>query len=174
MFLTTMLHSGMPNGLTIPRIPKHETHYSIMKAMEAMAVPTFYEVGMEKYPRECPLGTDWPLAVPCEGGDAGSGTIDIKALSTLVDFLAKGHPIIVIFNYALPSREHMMRSKQLVKHSYQSSRKMACMNINTISTIQVILPHLSQEKDSGFTSMVHWGLLMLLSCKWNMKIVSQI
>ena len=52
------------------------------------------------YPEECPLGTEWPLAVPCEGGDAGNGTIDIKALSTLVDFFsAKGHPIIVIFNY---------------------------------------------------------------------------
>ena len=80
----------------------HETHYSIMKALEAMAIRTFYEVGMEKYPEECPLGMNsWPLAVPCEGGgDGGPGTIDIKALATLVDFFsAKGHPIIVIFNY---------------------------------------------------------------------------
>ncbi len=35
-----------------------------------------------------------------DGGDAGDGTIDIKALSTLVDFFsAKDHPIIVIFKY---------------------------------------------------------------------------
>ena len=80
----------------------HETHYSIMKALEAMAICTFYEVGMEKYPGKCPLSmNNWPLAVPCEGGgDGGPGTIDIKALATLVDFFsAKGHPIIVIFNY---------------------------------------------------------------------------
>ena len=89
-----------PNGFTPVAFYSHETHYSIMKAMEAMAVRTFYEVGMEKYPQECPLGTDWPLAVPCEGGDAGPGTIDIEVLATLVDFFsAKGHPIVVIFNY---------------------------------------------------------------------------
>ena len=90
-----------PNAFSPVAFYSHETHYSIMKAMEAMAVRTFYEVGMEKYPQECPLGTDWPLAVPCEGGgDAGPGTIDIKALATLVDFFsAKGHPIIVVFNY---------------------------------------------------------------------------
>ena len=90
-----------PNAFSPVAFYSRESHYSIMKAMDAMAVCTFYEVGREKYPRECPLGTDWPLAVPCEGGgDAGPGTIDIKALATLVDFFsAKGHPIIVIFNY---------------------------------------------------------------------------
>ena len=49
-----------------------------MKAVEVMAIHTFYEVGMEKYPQECPLGTDWPLAILCDGnGDAGPGTIDV-------------------------------------------------------------------------------------------------
>ena len=93
--------SDNPNAFLPVAFYSHETHYSIMKAMEAMAVRTFYEVGMDKYPQECPLGTEWPLAVSCEGGgDAGPGTIDIKALSTLVDFFSsKGHPIIVIFNY---------------------------------------------------------------------------
>ena len=63
-------------------------------------VPSFYEMGVQKYPEECPLGTEWPLAMPCEGGDAGPGSIDIGALSTLVDFFsAKGHPVIVVFNY---------------------------------------------------------------------------
>ena len=77
-----------------------ETHYSIMKAMETMMVPSFYEVGVQKYPEECPLGTEWPLAVPSEGGDAGPGSIDIQVLARLVDFFsAKGHPVIIIFNY---------------------------------------------------------------------------
>ena len=89
-----------PNTLSPVAFYSHETHYSIMKALEAMAVPSFYEIGTRMYPEQCPLGTDWPLAVPCEGGDAGNGTIDIKALSTFVDFFsAKGHPIIAIFNY---------------------------------------------------------------------------
>lgn len=89
-----------PNALSPVAFYSHETHYSIAKALEAMAVPSFYEMGMKSYSEQCPLGAEWPLAVPCEGGDAGNGTIDIKALSTLVDFFsAKGHPIIVIFNY---------------------------------------------------------------------------
>ena len=38
--------------------------------------------------------------MPCNSGDAGPGSIDIDALANLVDFFsAKGHPIIVIFNY---------------------------------------------------------------------------
>ena len=89
-----------PNALSPVAFYSHETHYSITKALEAIAVSSFYEMGIKMYPEECPLGAEWPLAVPCEGGDAGNGTIDIKALSTLVDFFsAKGHPTIVIFNY---------------------------------------------------------------------------
>ena len=88
------------NALSPVAFYSHDTHYSVPKALEAMAVSSFYEMGMKMYPEQCPLGTEWPLAVPCEGGDAGSGTIDIKALSTLVDFFsARGHPIIVVFNY---------------------------------------------------------------------------
>ena len=38
--------------------------------------------------------------VPCTGGDTGPGTIDVDALEKLVDFFsARGHPIIVVFNY---------------------------------------------------------------------------
>ena len=89
-----------PNALSPVAFYSHETHYSIAQALEAMAVSSFYEIGTKTYPEQCPLGTEWPLAVPCEGGDAGNGTVDIKALSTLVDFFsAKGHPIIVILNY---------------------------------------------------------------------------
>ena len=82
-----------------------EVHYSFMKATEALVIPSFYEVGTQKYPKECPLGGDWPLAVPCEGGDGGPGTIDIESLKTLVDFFSvKGHPIIIIFSYGTTSK----------------------------------------------------------------------
>ena len=89
-----------PNAFSPVAFYSNEAHFSIAKAFKTTAVRTFYEVGVQKYPKECPLGSDWPLAVPCDGGDAGPGTIDIKALTTLVDFFsAKGHPIIVIFTY---------------------------------------------------------------------------
>ena len=89
-----------PNAFSPVAFYSHETHYSIGKSLDAVAVTTFYEMAIEKYPDDCPLGGEWPMTVPCEGGDAGSGAIDIKSLATLVDFFsAKGHPIIVIFNY---------------------------------------------------------------------------
>ena len=92
--------SDNPNAFSPVTFYSHDTHYSIMKATEVVMVPSFYEVGNQKYPEECPLGVDWPLAIPCVGGDAGPGTIDIDALKTLVDFFSsKGHPIIVIFSY---------------------------------------------------------------------------
>ena len=89
-----------PNAFCPVAFYSDETHYSIMKAMEAMVVSTFCETGTQRYPGECPLGGKWPLAVPCVGGDAGPGSIDIEALKALVDFFSvKGHPILVIFNY---------------------------------------------------------------------------
>jgi histidine decarboxylase len=89
-----------PNAFTPVAFYSDETHYSIMKATEVMMVASFHEVGVQRYPKECPFSNDWPLAVPCEGGDAGPGNIDIEALMKLVDFFsAKGHPVIIIFNY---------------------------------------------------------------------------
>ena len=39
------------------------------------------------------------------GDDSGPGTVDIEALTKLVDFFsAKGHPIIVIFSYGTTSK----------------------------------------------------------------------
>jgi len=82
-----------------------------MKAMEAIAISTFYEIGTRKYPGDCTLGGEWPLAVPCIGGDTGPGIVDIEALKALVDFFsAKGHLILVIFNMAQRSKGHMMMS----------------------------------------------------------------
>ena len=94
-----------PNAFSPVVFYSREVHYSFMKATEALVIPSFYEVGIQKYPKECPLASDWPLAVPCEGGDDGPGTIDIEALKTLVDFFsAKGHPIIVVFSYGTTSK----------------------------------------------------------------------
>ena len=94
-----------PNAFSPVVFYSHEVHYSFMKATEALVIPSFYEIGSQIYTKESPLGGDWPLAVPCKGGDGGPGTIDIEALETLVNFFsAKGHPIIVIFSYGTTSK----------------------------------------------------------------------
>ena len=65
-----------------------------------MGLKEFHEVGVELYPDQNPLGGDWVKGVPCTGGDSGPGTVDIDALEKLVDFFsARGHPIVVVFNY---------------------------------------------------------------------------
>ena len=77
-----------------------DSHFSVPKCCQVCNVSTFYDVGIELYPDENPLGGIWPYDVPCENGDAGPGSIDINALAKLVDFFSgKGHPIVVIFNY---------------------------------------------------------------------------
>ena len=55
-----------------------------MKAMEAISISTFYDIGTWKV--SSPLGGEWPLDAPCIGGDAGPGIVDIEALKALVDF----------------------------------------------------------------------------------------
>jgi histidine decarboxylase len=79
-----------------------DTHYSIHKAVKALKIKTFTEVGNERFPTENPLGrgTRWPDAVPSEGGEAGPGSINCDKLAVLVDFFAaKGYPILVFLNY---------------------------------------------------------------------------
>ena len=76
------------------------TNFSIAKLADIVGLKQFNEVGVELYPDKNPLGGDWVKGVPCTGGDAGPGTVDIDALEKLVDFFsAKGHPIVVVFNY---------------------------------------------------------------------------
>ena len=77
-----------------------EAHRSFAKAAHTVNIPTFHSVGSAIYPDQCPLGSsDWPHYVPCAGGDAGPGTVDVEALAKLVDFFSgKGHPVVVIFN----------------------------------------------------------------------------
>ncbi|KAJ7516298.1 hypothetical protein O6H91_22G051900 [Diphasiastrum complanatum] len=94
-----------PNAYTPVAFYSEDTHYSFAKAMSLIAIKTFYELGMERYPNDCPLPKwrakgRWPEEVPSEGGGGGEGTIDIAALKELVEFFAaKGYPILVSFNY---------------------------------------------------------------------------
>ena len=75
-------------------------NFSIAKLANIVNLKQFHLVGTELYPEQSPLGGDWVKGVPCTGGDAGPGTIDIDALEKLVDFFsARGHPIVVLFNY---------------------------------------------------------------------------
>lgn len=75
------------------------TNGSLPRLCNMVNLPTFDVIGREKYPTENPLGGDWAAGVPCEGGDAGPGTIDISSLELLVDFFSsKGHPIVLVLN----------------------------------------------------------------------------
>lgn len=84
-----------------------DTHYSFTKAVRVLNLPTFGQLGRDRYKGECPITKDkeWPDEVPSEGGPDGlpstygPGSIDIGKLKMVVDFFAsKGHPIIVSLN----------------------------------------------------------------------------
>ena len=92
----------LPNAYRPVAFYSDDTHYSIVKMVQVLAIQTFYEVGTALYPHDNPLapGAAWPSEVPSNGGAEGPGSIDIAALATLVEFFAsKGHPILVCFNY---------------------------------------------------------------------------
>ena len=91
-----------PNAYTPIAFYSIDAHYSIVKTMTVLEIKTFYEVGTECYPDQCPLGGEWPTEVPSEGGDDwnASGSVDIDKLCKLVDFFSeKGYPVLVIFNF---------------------------------------------------------------------------
>lgn len=95
-----------PNAYTPVAFFSEDTHYSVNKAVHAMGVAGFAELGAERYPGECPLDVDWVdlSAVPSQPGCAeypvGNGSIDIDKLEVLVSFFAsRGFPILLILNY---------------------------------------------------------------------------
>ena len=91
-----------PNEYTPVAFYSQDAHYSIIKAITVCEIPTFYEIGTNLYPNECPLGGDWPTEVPAFKGDMwdSPGSVDVDKLCKLVDFFsAKGYPVLVIFNY---------------------------------------------------------------------------
>ena len=63
-----------------------DTHESISKGVEMLELKTFYEVGINQYPKYCPLDTEWPCEVPSCDGVSGPGSIDIDVLYKLVKF----------------------------------------------------------------------------------------
>ena len=98
------LKSGLTNINSLVAEPvlffSQNTNFSIAKLANIVNLKQFDDVGRELYPDQNPLGGDWVKGVPCTGGDAGPGTIDIDAVEKLVDFFsARGHPIVVLFNY---------------------------------------------------------------------------
>ena len=83
-----------------------DCHYSVTKTLAMVDVATFYQIGVEEFPGQCPIVAEsvtpgeWPRSVPTKGGAEGPGDIDGEALCTLVNFFsARKYPILVIFNY---------------------------------------------------------------------------
>lgn len=93
--------SDRPNAFRPIAFYSEDTHYSIIKAVRVLSIPTFDQVGNAEYPGLCPIdGGRWPPAVPSQGGDRGPGSIDVDKLVALVAFFAaRGHPILVVMNY---------------------------------------------------------------------------
>jgi len=93
---------GNPNAYTPVAFYSQDTHYSIIKIMRILGIQTFYELGTNLYPNQCPITEDgtWPDEVPSQGGALGPGSVDIQALTALVTFFAeRGYPILICFNY---------------------------------------------------------------------------
>ncbi|MYS81500.1 pyridoxal-dependent decarboxylase [Embleya scabrispora] len=87
-----------PNAFHPIAFFSEDTHYSLTKAVRALAIDTFHAVGSTRYPNENPLrpGAPWPTEVP----STADGAIDIERLATLVRFFAcRGYPILVSLNY---------------------------------------------------------------------------
>ncbi|WP_338885862.1 pyridoxal-dependent decarboxylase [Xenorhabdus sp. TH1] len=90
---------GNENSLSPVLFYSEDTHYSIDKAKDILALPTFAEIGESRYPGQCPIATNngkWPTKVP----SLPTGSVDLVKLSTLVEFFAsRGFPIAINFNY---------------------------------------------------------------------------
>lgn len=92
-----------PNAFRPVAFFSEDRHYSILKALRAMEIPAYGDVGAAEYPGQCPITEDghWPLNVPSLGPDGahpvGCGVVDIDKLETLVEFFAaRGHPILLV------------------------------------------------------------------------------
>lgn len=93
---------GGPNAYRPVAFYSEDSHYSIIKAMRVLDIPTFHEVGTREHPGRCPITDDgtWPKEVPSVDRGGGPGSIDIDSLAALVEFFAsRGHPILINFNY---------------------------------------------------------------------------
>ena len=94
-----------PNGNSPIVFYSKASNHSLNKTADITNLPPFHVVGSQMYPNQNPLGGEWSEGVPCTGGDAGPGSVNINALAKLVDFFSgKGHPIMVIFNYGTTTK----------------------------------------------------------------------
>ena len=99
-FIQGQYGTDNPNAYKPVAFFSTDSHFGITKGLQVCDISTFHEIGTQFYSDENPLGGAWHHSVPCEGGDAGPGSIDVKALTKLVDFFSKkGHPVILLFNY---------------------------------------------------------------------------
>lgn len=104
-YLTPKPMAANPNAYSPVAFFSEDTHYSNVKALRVLQIPSFCEMGRERYPGQNPLpgsGGSWEGIdeVPSKGGKPGPGSIDIDALATLVEFFAsQGHPIFVCCNF---------------------------------------------------------------------------
>jgi len=100
-YIQALPHAANPNAYRPVAFFGEDTHYSIVKIVRALAIPTFYAIGESEYPGECPInGGRWPTEVPSQGGNRGPGAVDIDALAALVEFFAnRGFPPLVVLNY---------------------------------------------------------------------------
>lgn len=90
---------GTDNAHTPVLFYSRETHYSIDKIKDILAIPTFSEIGEARFPGQSPVATadgKWPTKVPT----LPTGSIDLDKLAELVDFFAsRGFPIAINFNF---------------------------------------------------------------------------
>ncbi|XP_065899438.1 histidine decarboxylase-like [Dysidea avara] len=99
-YVQAKLTADKPNAFTPVAFYSEDSHYSFTKCMAVLDVKSFYRLGTELYPGQCPLGGDWPTEVPSEGGDAGPGSIDVDKLYKLVEFfVSKGYPALILLNF---------------------------------------------------------------------------
>ena len=89
------------HGLKPVAFYSEDSHYSIAKAVAMLDIATFYQIGVEKFPGQCPLVAEflkpgeWPREVPTRE----AGGVDGHALCILVEFFAsRKYPILVVFN----------------------------------------------------------------------------
>lgn len=92
-----------PNAYRPVAFFSEDRHYSIFKALNAMEIPTYGDIGEQEYPGQCPIteSGEWHKYVPSTTGNSaypiGTGEIDIRSLERLVEFFAsRGHPILLI------------------------------------------------------------------------------
>ena len=136
--------SGNINAYTPIVFYSEDTHTSVSKALEILELKTFYDVGINQYPKDCPLGTEWPCEVPSSNDVSGPGSIDVDALYKLVKFfIDKGYPIINVLNYGTTFKGGYDNVKEvgerlmlLLRNSNMDQRCCEVVNPFTSKTIQ--------------------------------------